>query len=80
MLYAAVAREARRRGFQHIISYTADSDEAATLASELGTSLKAAGWVPEHPTRGGSWNRPSRPRRDAAPTCPKVRWGRSLSS
>jgi len=72
MLYATAAREARRRGFQHIITYT--------LVSELGTSLKAAGWVPEHLTRGGSWNRPSRPRRDAAPTCPKVRWGRSLSS
>jgi hypothetical protein len=72
MLYGAAAREARRRGFRHIITYT--------LISELGTSLKAAGWVPEHVTRGGRWDRPSRHRGASAPTCPKLRWGRDLRS
>jgi hypothetical protein len=71
MLLGAAAREARRRDFAHIITYT--------LVSEPGTSLKAAGWTPEHLTRGGSWHRASRPRRDSAPTCRKVRWGRGLA-
>jgi hypothetical protein len=70
MLLGAAAREARRRGFAHIITYT--------LQRELGTSLKAAGFQPEHVTRGGSWHRLSRPREDHAPTGPKVRWGREL--
>jgi hypothetical protein len=71
MLLGAAAREARRRGYGHILTYT--------QVSELGTSLKAAGWTPEHVTRGGSWHRLSRPRKDQAPTCRKVRWGRSLA-
>jgi hypothetical protein len=70
MLYAAAAREAKRRGFSRIITYT--------LESEAGTTLRAAGWEPVATTRGGSWDRPSRPRDDRSPTCPKIRWERQL--
>jgi len=70
-LYGASAREAERRGFEKIITYTLDSEE--------GTSLKAAGWMKEHTTLDGqTWDRPSRPRRQQAPTCAKVRWGKIL--
>ncbi len=72
MLYGAAAREARRRGFESIVTYT--------LEHEAGTSLRAAGWLQEHTTAGGSWNRPSRAREDHAPTCPKVRWTRRLAA
>ncbi len=68
MLYGAAAREAKRRGFEKIITYT--------LETEDGTTLRAVGWDPEHRTRGGSWNRPSRAREDKAPTCRKIRWAR----
>lgn len=70
MLYGAAAREAKARGFQTILTYT--------LESEAGTTLKAAGWTPVATTKGGSWNRPSRPREDKAPTCKKIRWEREL--
>lgn len=70
MLYAAAAREAKRRGFHKIITYT--------LESESGASLRAAGWTPEATTTGGSWNRKSRQREDVGPTCRKVRWSRQL--
>lgn len=69
-LYAAAAREAKRRGFEKIITYT--------LESESGTSLRAAGWEPEAETKGGSWDRATRRRTDTAPTCKKVRWAKQL--
>ena len=72
MLYGAAAREAKKRGYETILTYTlADEEE--------GTSLKAAGWTPVKRTRGGSWNRPGRPREDRAPTVPKIRWERRLT-
>jgi hypothetical protein len=71
MLYAAAAKEAKRRGYRKAITYT--------LETESGASLQASGWTPEAKTRGGSWNTPSRPRQDQAPTCPKVRWARALA-
>jgi len=71
MLYGAAAREAKRRGFQKIISYV--------LEEEDGTTLKAVGWIREHRTRGGSWNRPGRARTDKAPTCRKWRWAKELT-
>ncbi len=67
-LYGWAARQAKTRGFKKIITYT--------LEDELGTTLRAAGWIPEAKTRGGSWNRPSRPRHDVAPQCQKIRWAR----
>lgn len=69
-LLAFAAREARRRGYRRIITYT--------LASESGTSLKAAGYAIDAHTRGGSWNSRSRPRVDRHPTGPKTRWVRVL--
>ncbi len=69
-LYGWAAREAQARGFEKIITYT--------LETEAGTALKAAGWIPEAKTKGGSWNTPSRGRKDTAPTCRKVRWARYL--
>lgn len=69
-LYGAAAREAKRRGFSKIITYT--------LESEKGTGLLGAGWTAEATTRGGTWNRPSRARQDSAPTCKKIRWARIL--
>ena len=66
MLYGACRRVCKEMGFQQIITYT--------LASELGTSLKAAGWQIDGQIKGRSWNCPSRPRKDVNPTDDKVRW------
>ncbi len=65
-LYAWSAKEARRRGFRRCVTYT--------LEEELGTSLKAAGWVVETASGGGSWNRPSRRRGNDGPQGRKLRW------
>ncbi len=70
-LYGRAAREAKRKGFKKIITYT--------LESESGVSLKAAGWTPEARTKGGSWNTPARSRQDKGPTCRKIRWARELT-
>lgn len=72
MLYAEAAREARRRGYTKIITYT--------LECELGTSLLAAGWTREAMTRGGSWSRRSRPRKAASNTGRKWRYSRMLKA
>jgi len=69
-LYAAAAREAKRRGYGKIITYI--------LESENGASLRAAGWIYEVPVRGHSWNCSSRPREDKAPICDKQRWAKIL--
>lgn len=68
--YGEAARRARKLGFSRILTYT--------LESEPGTSLRGAGWDAVAQTKGGSWNCPSRPRTDKAPTCRKVRWERAL--
>jgi hypothetical protein len=65
-MYGWASREAKRRQFKRIVTYT--------LESEDGTSLRAAGWVPEAKTKGGSWSCASRPRADKTSTEPKVRW------
>lgn len=62
-LYGASARAAFALGFQRIGTYI--------LASEDGTTLKAAGWRLIGQTKGGSWSRPSRGRSDKHPTEPK---------
>jgi hypothetical protein len=60
------AREAGKRGFEKVITYTMD-DESATI-------LKAVGWTAEATTKGRSWSAPSRIREDKTPTVNKVRW------
>ena len=70
MLYSAAARAAKALGYHLIITYV--------LASESGASVKAAGWKMIAITRGGSWDCPSRPRIDAAPICPKIRFEKNL--
>lgn len=69
MAYTHAAREGKRRGFQHIITYT--------RASGSGHTLKAAGWEMEAVTTGRSWNTPSRTRK-AHHVEDKRRWGRRL--
>lgn len=65
-LYGATRRVAGAMGYARIITYT--------LAAELGTSLRAAGWTDQGETRGGRWSRPSRERLDDHPTGEKRRW------
>jgi len=66
MLLGWAAREARRRKFEHAVTYA--------LETEPGTTLRAAGWRHDGITRGGRWSCPSRHRDDAGPLGPKKRW------
>lgn len=63
-LYGASARAAFALGFKRIGTYI--------LASEPGTSLKAAGWRMVGEAGGGSWSRQDRPRVDNHPTQAKL--------
>lgn len=63
-LYGASAKAAFALGFERIGTYL--------LATENGASVKAAGWRLIGQTKGGSWNCPSRPRTDKAPTIKKL--------
>lgn len=63
-LYGAAARAAFALGFTRIGTYI--------LASEDGTSMRAAGWRKIGETKGGSWDRASRGRVDKHPTEPKT--------
>ena len=67
-LYGACARAGKGMGYlpENIFTYT--------LASENGTSLLAAGWVPRHRTKAEDWDRPSRARSKHGPTEEKDRW------
>lgn len=66
-LYGLVARIARLLGYSKVQTYI--------LASEPGTSLKAAGWKVEAEVRGRQWvHTDGRPRRTDQPTEDKVRW------
>jgi hypothetical protein len=65
-LYAACWRAARAMGYLRLGTYT--------LASEPGTSLRAAGWREIARVKGRSWDTPSRPRVDRHPTQDKIRW------
>ena len=65
-LYSRCARASKELGFKRIITYT--------LESEIGTSLEASGWKYDGTTNGGSWDTPSRRRKDNAPTCKKKRY------
>lgn len=66
MLYAAAWRAARAMGYRRLVTYV--------LASESGTSLRAAGWKEVGSSKGGSWSRTSRPRVDLHPTGQKTLW------
>lgn len=71
-LYAAAARACAAMGFKKIQTYILDS--------ELGTSLKAAGWEYEATTAGGQWKHTDgKSRRTDQPTCPKHRYGKVLN-
>lgn len=71
-LLAATRREARRRGFERLVTYT--------MAGEGGASLRAAGFVQDGRAGGGSWSRSRRPRMQRAPTSQKQRWMSSKRS
>lgn len=65
-LYGAARRAAQALGYVRCLTYT--------LASESGSSLRAAGYRETARSRGGSWSRSTRPRTDHAPTSEKIRW------
>jgi hypothetical protein len=65
-LWAAAWRAAKSLGYTRMVSYT--------LQTESGASLRAAGWREVGLAGGGSWNKPSRPRIDKAPTEQKILW------
>ncbi len=72
-LYAACARAAAAMGYDRI--------QTSILETELGTSLKAAGWQFDHLSKGGDWNRPSRGgRRTDQPMCDKQVWVKALAA
>lgn len=68
LLYAAAWRAARAMGYRRLITYT--------LATEPGTSLRAAGWGVVAEVRRQTWNRPNvgRPRVDLHPLQERLRW------
>jgi hypothetical protein len=68
-LYGAAARAAFALGYTRIGTYI--------LNSELGTSLKAAGWRLLGERGGESWHRDNRPRIDKHPTQGKLLFERS---
>jgi hypothetical protein len=65
-LYGGARRAAFALGYRRLITYT--------LASELGTSLRAAGWRVVGEVKGRSWSCVSRPRVDKHPLQDKLRW------
>lgn len=72
MLYAAAARAGKALGFARIQTYI--------LADELGTTLRASGWVCEGEAGGGQWKHTDgKPRRTDQPTGAKTRWTKVLN-
>lgn len=71
MLYRAAWRAARALGYRKLVTYT--------LASETGTSLRAAGFRIVAEVKAEGWSRPSRPRVDRAPKQAKLRWEAACS-
>lgn len=71
-LYGAAAKICKEMGFVRIQTFI--------LESEIGTSLKAAGWEFECYSEGGNWNVPSRGgRRIDQPQERKQRWKKELN-
>lgn len=78
MLYSAAAREAKRRGFAGIVTYTRADENGASVRAANFEILpmprdKRPGVVP-----GRQWGTKSRPR-DKNEIIDKTRWGRTLS-
>ncbi len=71
MLYGYACREASRRRYQYVITYT--------KLSEPGTSLLAAGFVQQGITRAETWDRRGRRRPNAPVPSPKKRWIRTVN-
>src|SRR5215468_10390775 len=79
LLYGAACRAARALGYRRVVTYT--------LATEPGSSLRAAGFERDKGVRAEkTWGRPSRPRVQTdlfgeaqRPTGAKVRWVRRLA-
>jgi hypothetical protein len=72
MLYAAAAKEARRRGYERVITYTRED--------ESGHTLRASGWLTTHRTqrrRRNGWA--SRDGRKQIEPCRKYRHERGLT-
>ena len=67
-LYAAACREARRRGYPRVVTYT--------RADETGASVRAAGFTRAAVVRGRQWDTPTR-RRATRPVVDRVRWERA---
>ncbi len=66
-LYGASAREAWRRGYRRVVTYT--------RIDEPGTSLRAAGWRETlKRTRVRQWGCKSRPREHDPDACGRIRW------
>lgn len=71
LLYAAAARAGQAMGYTRIQTYV--------LNSELGTSLRAAGWTDEGEAGGGQWKHTDgKARRTDQPTELKRRWAKQL--
>jgi len=70
-LYGACARVAKEMGYLKIQTYILDQ--------ELGTSLRASGWIMESMTAGGLWKHSDgKQRRTDQPFNPKQRWVKFL--
>lgn len=62
-LYSACRKSAKALGYERIITYI--------LETENGSSLLASGYSYVYTTKGGSWDRSARRRKDEAPIIPK---------
>ena len=72
MLYGAAVAACRAMGFVRIQTYT--------LESEVGVTLRAAGWEYDGKAGGGQWKHTDgKPRRTDQPTETKRRWSRTWS-
>lgn len=71
-LLSKAKRAAQAVGFQHLLTYTLDS--------EGGASLRAAGWKQTHRTKGGPWDTPARPRGPTENPGRKVCWSANPQS
>ena len=66
LLYGAAWRATKALGYERLLTYT--------LATEGGTSLRAAGWRVIGQTQGGQWDTPSRPRPQVRQAGVKTLW------